>query len=244
MTSDAENRLNKLYIKAKIEGVATNRTYDSIFRLAEAQAKLNLSSEINDDIATQTMDSVSAILSQYGKVVETIESPRDITYRAFLYTLKHAKAGLSVYELCKIACEENKQVSEYLGNKFDMEHNRKIKPVIDILLNNHSKAVKIVKMKPMVLQYIQEKGDNSIVSDISDVSDTSKENYEKHSDKKIQTKIQTMSVVSDRSISESQGFKQIEDVSSTNTSYKRSTKNLDIAEQIQRANIIQQSGND
>ena len=38
----------------------------------------------------------------------------------------------------KIACEENKQVSDYLGNKFDMEHNRKIKPVIDMLLNNHS----------------------------------------------------------------------------------------------------------
>ena len=33
MTSDAEDRLNKFYIKAKIEGVATNRTYDSIFSL-------------------------------------------------------------------------------------------------------------------------------------------------------------------------------------------------------------------
>jgi DNA replicative helicase MCM subunit Mcm2 (Cdc46/Mcm family) len=120
MTSDAEDRLNKFYIKAKIEGVATNRTYDSTFRLAEAQARLNLSSDVNDEVATQIMDSISAILSQYGKVVETIESPRDITYRAFFLTLKHAKAGLSVYELCKIACEENKQVSEYLGNKFDI----------------------------------------------------------------------------------------------------------------------------
>ncbi len=33
MTSDADDRLNKFYIKAKIEGVATNRTYDSIFSL-------------------------------------------------------------------------------------------------------------------------------------------------------------------------------------------------------------------
>jgi DNA replicative helicase MCM subunit Mcm2 (Cdc46/Mcm family) len=238
MTSDAEDRLNKFYIKAKTEGVATNRTYDSIFRLAEAQAKLNLSSEINDDVATQIMDSISMMLSQYGKTVEAIESPRDITYRAFFYTLKHAKAGLSVYELCKIACEENKQVSEYLGNKFDMEHNRKIKPVIDMLLNNHSKAIKIVKMKPMVLQYIEEKeGDDSIVSDISDVSDTTKniDHQEMYSDKKIQT----MSVASDRSVLHSQTFKLLEDVSSTNTSSKRSTISLDIAEQIRRINIIQ-----
>jgi DNA replicative helicase MCM subunit Mcm2 (Cdc46/Mcm family) len=85
MTSDAEDRLNKFYIKAKIEGVAMNRTYDSIFRLAEAQARLNLSSDVNDEVATQIMDSISAILSQYGKVVETIESRRDITYRAFFY---------------------------------------------------------------------------------------------------------------------------------------------------------------
>ena len=80
------------------------------------------------------------MLSQYGKIVETIESPRDITYRAFFIYLKQAKDGYYQYtELCKIACEENKQVAEYLGNKFDMEHNRKIKPIIDMLLNNHGK---------------------------------------------------------------------------------------------------------
>jgi DNA replicative helicase MCM subunit Mcm2 (Cdc46/Mcm family) len=238
LTNDAEDRLNKFWIKAKIEGTATNRTYDSIFRLAEAQARLNFSSEINDDIATQIMDSASMMLSQYGKVVETIESPRDITYRAFFYTLKHAKAGLSVYELCKIACEENKQVSEYLGNKLDMEHNHKIKPVIDMLLNNHSKAIKIVKVKPMVLQYIEEKEeDDSIVSDISDVSDNANniDHQEKHSDKKIQT----MSVASDRSVLHSHASKHIQDISCANTSSKRSTISLDIDEQIRRMNIIQ-----
>jgi hypothetical protein len=234
LTDDAEERLNKFWIKAKIEGVATNRTYDSIFRLAKAQAKLNLSNEINDDIATQIMGSISMMLSQYSQMVETIESPRDITCRAFFYTLRHAKACLSVYELCKIACEENKQVSEYLGNTFDMEHNRKIKPVIDMLLNKHSKAVKIVKMKPMVLQYIDEKEeDNSIVSYITDISDTTKENFEKNNNGKVEV----MSVVSDRSVSESESFKLLEDVSST--SYKRSPRSLDIAEQISRSNIIQ-----
>jgi DNA replicative helicase MCM subunit Mcm2 (Cdc46/Mcm family) len=169
MTLDAEDRLNKFWIKAKHEGTATNRTYDSIFRLAEAQAKLNLSSEVSDEIATQTMDSIRMMLSQYGKIVETIESPKDITYRSFFYILKQTKTGLSVSELCKIACEEHKHVAEYLGYKWDMEHNHKIKPIVDMLLNYHGKNIKIVKMKPMVLQYIDD-GDNSVY-DVSDTTD-------------------------------------------------------------------------
>jgi DNA replicative helicase MCM subunit Mcm2 (Cdc46/Mcm family) len=168
MTLDAEDRLNKFWIKAKHESTATNRTYDSIFRLAEAQAKLNLSTEVSDEIATQTMDSIRLMLSQYGKIVETIASPKDITYRSFFYILKQTKTGLSVSELCKIACEENKHISEYLGNRFDMEHNHKIKPVVDMLLNYHVKNIKIVKMKPMVLQYID---DHNSVSDVSDATD-------------------------------------------------------------------------
>ena len=148
MTLDAEDRFNKFWIKSKQEGTATNRTYDSIFRLAEAQARLNLSSEVSDEIATQTMDSIRLMLSQYGKIVETVESPKDITYRAFFYILKQTKVGLSVIELCEIACEENKHVAEYLGNRFDMEHNHKIKPILDMLLNYHGKNIKIVKMKP------------------------------------------------------------------------------------------------
>jgi DNA replicative helicase MCM subunit Mcm2 (Cdc46/Mcm family) len=124
MNSEAEHRLNMFWIKAKCEGTATNRTYDSIFRIAEAQARLNLSMEVDDDIATETMISISLMLSQYGKIVETISSPRDITYRSFYHILKNTKAGVSVFELCKAACEQNRQVSEYLGSNLDMEHNK------------------------------------------------------------------------------------------------------------------------
>ena len=46
-----------------------------------------------------------------------------------------------------------------------MEHNHKIKPIVDILLNTHSKNIKVVKMKPMVLQFIDDgNGSSSAVS--------------------------------------------------------------------------------
>jgi DNA replicative helicase MCM subunit Mcm2 (Cdc46/Mcm family) len=136
MTCDAEERLNQFWKRAKIQGTATNRTYDSIFRIAEAQARLNLCNEVDNDIATQTMDSLSLMLSQYGNIVQTIQSPRDITYAAFLNILKVTKSGLAITELCKIACEENKQIHQYLGDKWSMEYNHKLKPLIGMLLNH------------------------------------------------------------------------------------------------------------
>ncbi|MGA9845176.1 MAG: AAA family ATPase, partial [Nitrososphaeraceae archaeon] len=166
MIADVQNRLNQFWKNGKIQGVATNRTYDSIFRIAEAQARLNLSDEVTDDIATQAMDSISLMLSQYGKVVQTIQSPRDITYNGFLDVLRRIKTGISIRELCKIICEENKQIAEYLGDNWNVEHNHKLRTVIDLLLN-HGK-IKQVNVKPMVLQYI----DSELSSDTSDLSDT------------------------------------------------------------------------
>jgi DNA replicative helicase MCM subunit Mcm2 (Cdc46/Mcm family) len=188
LTNDAEDRLNQFWTKAKIEGIVTNRVYDSLFRLAEAQARLNLSGEVNDEIATQTMDSMKLMLSQYGQFVDTVESPRDLAYRAFYHILKRLKVGITVKELCQIACEENQAIHAYLGDNYYMEHNRKIKPIIDILLNTHSENVKLVKQKPTVLQYLEanehmdsKQSDRrynhlSDTTDLSDITKTSQEN--------------------------------------------------------------------
>jgi DNA replicative helicase MCM subunit Mcm2 (Cdc46/Mcm family) len=215
ITEEAEDRLNKFWIKAKVDGAATNRTYDSIFRLAEAQAKLTLSNEVDDDIATKTMESISLMLSRYGTIVETVSSPKDITYEAFFNILKNTKAALSVQELCKIACEESKQVAEYLGNKWLMENNRKIKPIVDMLLNYHNKDVKKVKMKPMVLQYIEEGKDYSAVSDATDISDILKKSYVESS--KVKNEI--LSDMSERSDGRIQDYNN-DTNNSNNVTYK------------------------
>jgi DNA replicative helicase MCM subunit Mcm2 (Cdc46/Mcm family) len=180
MNSDVQDRLNKFWTHGKLQGAATNRTYDSIFRIAEAQARLNLSDEITDDIATQTMDSISLMLSQYGKVVQTIQSPRDVTYDVFVNILKQTKSGILITQLCRIACEENKQVSEYLGENWEVQRNRKLRTVVE-MLENHTK-IKVVKAKPLVLQYFDEvtsdtyditikASQNNVVQSTTDVSD-------------------------------------------------------------------------
>ena len=152
ITENTENRLNQFWVNSKTQGVATNRSYDSIFRIAEAQAKLNFSNEIDDEIANEVMDSLSLMYIQYGKVIEKTINPRDITVNSFFNILKQTDAGFSLSELCKTACEENKQISEYLGNKWTLQKNHKLKSVVDILINRQD--VKIIQQKPLVLQYI------------------------------------------------------------------------------------------
>ena len=171
MSPESEEMLNEFWIRARTEGMATNRTYDSLFRLAEAQAKFNLKMQVDDEIATQTMESVRLLIAQYGKIIDTISSPKDVTYIAFFNILKNTRVGLSVTQLCKVTCEENKQISQYLGDKWDMAHNRKVKPIIDMLLNYHPKIIIIVNNKPIVLQYI---ADGSAISDTSDIYDNIK----------------------------------------------------------------------
>lgn len=199
LTPDAEDSLNQFWEKAKVEGIVTNRAYDALFRLAEAQAKLNFSGEVDDDIATQIMDSMKLMLSQYGQFVCTIESPRDLGYRAFYHILKRVKSGIAVKELCRIACEENRVIHAYLGDNWDMEHNWKIRPIVDILLNNHSKSIRLIKQKPLVLQYLQEEltcsgqSDkiNNHLSEVSEVSEAVSTITKNQNPIQVETEIET-----------------------------------------------------
>ena len=134
LTSEAEDMLNCFWKKAKIEGTMTNRSYDSIFRIAEAQAKLSLKTEIDYEVARESMESFQLMMVQYGKTIDLVDSPRNVTYRAFLNILKNTHFPISIRELCRIACEENKQISEYLGDKWSVEQNRKLKSVKNILV--------------------------------------------------------------------------------------------------------------
>ena len=115
LTSMTKYRLNRFWINAKRKGMAGNRSFFSIKRIAEAQAKLNLSCEVDDRIASITMQSLQLIYNQYGTTIEQIQNPRDLTVEVFYNILKvNNTIGYTVYELCKIGSEKNKQIKQYL----------------------------------------------------------------------------------------------------------------------------------
>ena len=131
VTPEADYMLNKFWVKGKVSVTMKNRMYAAIFRIAEAQARLHLRKEVDDDIANQSMESIQYMIKQYGKVVQTITSPSDALYNTFLQILENSKDGTTIYEMCKRASEENEHIAAYLDKRWSLENNHKLRPIIE-----------------------------------------------------------------------------------------------------------------
>ena len=160
ITPEVENMLNEFWKAGKLKGVLSMRMYFGIFSIAEAQAKLHLKDTVDEEIATQTMESVELMMVQYGETIKATTTPKIITYKKFLEILQSSTIGIDIRELCKIACKEDQQIASYLGNNWTLKYNRILQVVIG-MLRNHS-DVKEVKSSPVVLQWLgseRDKGD-------------------------------------------------------------------------------------
>jgi hypothetical protein len=133
--------------------VGTMRTFDSIQRIAEAQAKLNMSWEVDDIIASKTMESLKLMYAQYGEIIDSISDPRDIVLEEFYDILKmNEGANYTIYELCRIGSDNKKQVKEYLKGKWKLDINRNLQNIIDMLEERPN--IKIMSLKPKYLSYV------------------------------------------------------------------------------------------
>jgi hypothetical protein len=190
ITAAAEQMLNEFWEEAKLHESLENRMLNGLFSMAEAQAKLYLKDIVDEEIATEIMESVQLMTVQYGEMLKTISNPKIVTYNKFLEILQNNKAGVSIKELCKIACYENRQISAYLGTSWSVEHNHCIRIVVDMLRNNDK--IKEVKRGPIVLQWVV--SDNSENSD-----DNSNVNIADNDSKEMELQSQTVSDMSDMS---------------------------------------------
>ena len=109
--------LNHFWIHPKKRTLSI-RGYNALFRIAEAQAKLQLKNEVDADIATQTMESVKLMMVQYDQTIQTIKNPRDTTFDAFLGILEDTQGPIEIKELCKMACKRDVRIESYLLGKF------------------------------------------------------------------------------------------------------------------------------
>jgi len=163
LTEITKYRLNRFWINAKIKGMAGNRTFFSIKRIAEAQAKLNLSWQVDDNIARKTMQSLQLMYNQYGTTIEQIQNPRDLTVEVFYEILKENKGiNHSIRELCKKASEKNKQINKYLKKNWELSQNKELRTILEML--EQKENIKIIKLKPRVLVYSIETSLNPIES--------------------------------------------------------------------------------
>lgn len=154
ISPEAEFMLNEFWIHAKIQKTLTIRGYNSLFRIAEAQAKLQLKNEVDAEIAKQTMESVQLMMVQYGETVQLVNNPRDTTHSKFLEILEDTTSPVDIKELCEMACRRDIQVRNYLGTNWSQRHNWKLRTVVDMLLNHDN--VKQVSTRPLILQWVHD----------------------------------------------------------------------------------------
>ena len=114
-TIESEKMLNEFWAKQDAGGLMNNRFYNHIFKIAEAEAKLQLCEKIDEEIAMETMKSIQLMLFQYAQNVKIVAKPSEITLKKFTDILENTKAGVVIDELCRIACKEDLQISAYLG---------------------------------------------------------------------------------------------------------------------------------
>lgn len=154
----------------KREGLATNRTLDSLFRLAKAQARLHLSNVVTEEIATEMIEDYRLRMLQYGKIIKSTESPREVTYREMLSIIKTTKSPITLTEAARMASKNNEQTRIYLGTRLDIKHSWGLQSVRDMLLEHPS--IKLVKERPIVLLWSEEdKSKDSVLSSPSQVTD-------------------------------------------------------------------------
>jgi hypothetical protein len=71
-----------------------------------------------------------------------LKRPPERASQVFYNILKNTKTGVTIYHLCKIACDSDIDVHQYLRDKWDMEHNHKLcTPFNSITVSLLSRAI-------------------------------------------------------------------------------------------------------
>ncbi len=197
LTDEAKVMLNEYWIELVTRKFGSPRILETLQRLAKARARLKLKKIVDAEDARETMQFYNIILQQYEQIVSLPTSPREVAYDVCINILRESDStAISFEELVKCACERNEQVKSYIGGKFKLQDNFKLRPLLDMLVN-HS-CIKQVKDKPIVLKWIKDAGtldstllkmrvdanedsrSNQNVSDIYDVYDTKTSHENQH----------------------------------------------------------------
>ena len=163
-TKEAERKLDSFWKDAKLKELLSIRMYNGLYKIAEAQTKLQLKNTVDDEIADQVIEDVQLMMIQYNETVGQFIGPHEFTYNTFLEILKKSHAPMTIESICELAVKEPK-IGSYLGYVWILRHNRKLRNVVDSLLNLRN--VIRVQEKPVVLQFL---------CDSCDSCDSKKEN--------------------------------------------------------------------
>jgi MoxR-like ATPase len=170
-TKEARYLFKRFWAEGKAKGSLSVRMFKGLYKIAEAQAKLQLKTVVDAEIANQVIEDMRLIMVQYGQIIGEIVGPKAITIKTYQEVLKKTKTGMTIEAICEAGNKENDQVAAFIGWIWNIEDNHKLKDVIDSLYNHP--CIKKIHVKPIILQWIDDsaaKADNSL-SGLSGPSD-------------------------------------------------------------------------
>ncbi|HEY9385852.1 MAG TPA: AAA family ATPase [Nitrososphaeraceae archaeon] len=176
---EAITMLNSFWQKLKVECIANNRTFDTVYRIAESHARLHLKPVVDGEIATETMESVKVMLLQYGHIIKIVDNPRDIAQREIVNIVMEIKGPITFSETVKIACQRNGQVKHYLGDRnLTVEDNKRFRELRERFVNNKDSRIIITQLRPLTLlwsdnedRFQQSSACTGNITDLNDLTD-------------------------------------------------------------------------
>ena len=97
---------------------------ESIFRIAEATAKLRLKNVIDAEIALEAQESIQVMLVRLGLYVKTINDPRDAALDGIMEVIENTQTKIAFDEAARLVEDENERVRMWLtgGSRKGIKH--------------------------------------------------------------------------------------------------------------------------
>src|SRR5689334_8787398 len=153
LSKEAEHMLMEFYVNIA-SNYGSPRLLESLIIIAKMIARLKLKTVVDAEYAYEAQQFYNVILQQLQQVVNVVTNPSDEAYNTCIEILQDSNYAIQFEDLMKMACEKNTRVKHYVGEKYKLRENSKLRPILE-RLRNHTQVI-IVSEKPVMLKWDNE----------------------------------------------------------------------------------------
>jgi DNA replicative helicase MCM subunit Mcm2 (Cdc46/Mcm family) len=155
ITEEARSMLNEYWVRLRNKKelvAATNRTLESIHRIAKSIARLHISDTVDIKIALDTIDFMNKMFAEFHACIHYVPEPRSVAYYGTIQIIEEQKVPIDLIEAVRMVCYKNDQVRHYIGSQFRQNKNKKLRALCNEIVEN--KNIQTVQSNPTVVRWI------------------------------------------------------------------------------------------
>jgi replicative DNA helicase Mcm len=145
LTAEAATMISDFWIRMAEQGIAANRSLDSLVRMAKAHTRLHLHTEITAEIVNEVTTHMQLMLLKMGRRVDpSVADPRDLAFNEIIQYVNTLESQITFIEAAKHVCDTNNSVKQYLGGTvWAVNSNKKLRAVHDRFTNGGTDKPKV-----------------------------------------------------------------------------------------------------